>query len=1018
MPGYYGSLRQQSHQFGGAVHTLWVLHQTFNRAKLRNYDLPTAVDVLGSGSYCRLPTVMKSLAIPPKPMSIREKAKITERLDDLMRTRLFCDERPPPAFRHYVIGEGVVKFKVKDEFEVSLTLDGAELSKPWRVMEARCLVTADPTCCREVQMKLVDYQGTHLVAYAQHQLLPKTSTISTTTDTEQTRPPLYRLYGFMHNFALMTQLEIMFTQALYLSRTRWEEHMTCTMDGSHTVLRLNYWCRKIATTVSTPATTARAYNQQPLTALPVSRVASESMPNIIDIALETTESKDQSSRSRPLKDTQLSTNIVVKCSSTQVDTHKLTVDSTAVNVEKLLLTIVNQHALDIVTSLRERLLQPSTQPDAFVNEDVSDITIPMSNDTTDQVASVSFTVQYQSNRAVSVGVDIRTGRILFDHQGDVGHVIFAKLKEIENSVNRDPNCIADVLLRFRRELLLVDLESMARRLDLLPVRQLFLRPQDWHRFGDGLGCITFFRLPRLPDAYIVSGVKYGRLHLWLITVGAEDEHCIRSLSYMTTIHLNRLQETKHINNEGEEDRNDVEAIQNKWHRNPLITFTTFARMVAYCQIRVLYLKIEQQLAQLNIRYRWSPTPDLSTVLGQLNNGPSSAACLLIRSEDLKIQDSQYASGAFGDIRVIVATVSNSDTDINSTTITMASKQMYNVYFQSDIQWTPWFSWSRASHQGKYNNASIFVQNKTLTIVCRNVTTCIDEFLSSWQRTLHMSHLARQLASTAWRQLYGVEIVRFDFTQLVLKIQKLYNTTSTVELTIDWQMLQQNTLSKQRGDYRLSVSDGSSWPTLSLLERHLSRYNNLRSVIELSSRMLSILDVIHVSCPTAQIYTRDVNSIRVYHSEAKYGLDIILEPNAELRLVDVKEWVDLKSPMTATTPTNPQLPLPMTDWTKVLRTDWRSIDALASAQAISSFLTAALHQSASSSGGNNDKVNGELIPLSGAVICRGGGYGQCSVGLILLGHLLQEWSTQPTTLIPPTDTKDETEDAMMAFMTNL
>lgn len=42
------------------------------------------------------------------------------------------------------------------------------------------------------------------------------------------------------------------------------------------------------------------------------------------------------------------------------------------------------------------------------------------------MASIGFIVQYQANRAVSVGVDIRTGRILFDHRGDVGHVIFGK----------------------------------------------------------------------------------------------------------------------------------------------------------------------------------------------------------------------------------------------------------------------------------------------------------------------------------------------------------------------------------------------------------------------------------------------------------------------------------------------------------------------------------------------------------------------------------------------------------------
>jgi hypothetical protein len=37
--------------------------------------------------------------------------------------------------------------------------------------------------------------------------------------------------------------------------------------------------------------------------------------------------------------------------------------------------------------------------------------------------SVSFRVQYQPNRAFRVGVEIRTGQILLQHMGDVGHAV-------------------------------------------------------------------------------------------------------------------------------------------------------------------------------------------------------------------------------------------------------------------------------------------------------------------------------------------------------------------------------------------------------------------------------------------------------------------------------------------------------------------------------------------------------------------------------------------------------------------
>jgi hypothetical protein len=50
---------------------------------------------------------------------------------------------------HTTVSEnGVARFSVQGHFEVTLTLDGADLSKPWRVVDARCLAKADPACCR------------------------------------------------------------------------------------------------------------------------------------------------------------------------------------------------------------------------------------------------------------------------------------------------------------------------------------------------------------------------------------------------------------------------------------------------------------------------------------------------------------------------------------------------------------------------------------------------------------------------------------------------------------------------------------------------------------------------------------------------------------------------------------------------------------------------------------------------------------------------------------------------------
>lgn len=101
-------------------------------------------------------------------------------------------------------------------------------------------------------------------------------------------------------------------------------------------------------------------------------------------------------------------------------------------------------------------------------------------------------------------------------------------------------------------------------------------------------------------------------------------------------------------------------------------------LIIVCRTRILYLKIEQQLIQLGIRYRWSPTTDPSSAWHQLKSGASNVACLVVRPEDIKIPGREYAFGAFSDIRIVVTPVSSSFTDINTSTITMANKQIYHV----------------------------------------------------------------------------------------------------------------------------------------------------------------------------------------------------------------------------------------------------------------------------------------------------------------------------------------------------
>lgn len=85
---------------------------------VRNFDIPTAIDVLTTGTYLRLPSRIKQAYIQDDKPAGTEIAATLEKLDDVIRMRMLCDELVPPAMK-YTIGKGKAKFLVANEFEVS-----------------------------------------------------------------------------------------------------------------------------------------------------------------------------------------------------------------------------------------------------------------------------------------------------------------------------------------------------------------------------------------------------------------------------------------------------------------------------------------------------------------------------------------------------------------------------------------------------------------------------------------------------------------------------------------------------------------------------------------------------------------------------------------------------------------------------------------------------------------------------------------------------------------------------------
>lgn len=97
--------------------------ETLVNARLPNFHIPAAVEILTTGTYSRLPSIIRERIVPPDPITPAEKRQTLQRLNQVIQHRLVTGNLLP-QLRKFKIENGRVTFKVDHEFEVSLTVMG------------------------------------------------------------------------------------------------------------------------------------------------------------------------------------------------------------------------------------------------------------------------------------------------------------------------------------------------------------------------------------------------------------------------------------------------------------------------------------------------------------------------------------------------------------------------------------------------------------------------------------------------------------------------------------------------------------------------------------------------------------------------------------------------------------------------------------------------------------------------------------------------------------------------------
>ncbi|XP_052862208.1 mediator of RNA polymerase II transcription subunit 14 isoform X2 [Anopheles cruzii] len=202
-----------------------VARETLVHARLPNFHIPAAVEILTTGSYSRLPSIIRERIVPPDPITAAEKRQTLQRLNQVIQHRLVTGNLLP-QLRKFRIENGRVTFKVDHEFEVSLTVMGDAPTVPWRLLDIDFLVEDKETG-----------DGKALVHPLQvnyiHQLIQ--GRIVDCIDA------LAEVYSCLHYFCQSLQLEVLYTQTLRLMRDRLDDHIHVDEYIVGSKLTVSYW---------------------------------------------------------------------------------------------------------------------------------------------------------------------------------------------------------------------------------------------------------------------------------------------------------------------------------------------------------------------------------------------------------------------------------------------------------------------------------------------------------------------------------------------------------------------------------------------------------------------------------------------------------------------------------------------------------------------------------------------------------------------------------------------------------
>ncbi|PWA96768.1 Mediator complex, subunit Med14 [Artemisia annua] len=189
--------------FTQAADSMFFMHEGLQQARAPIYDVPSAIEILLTGTYERLPKCTEDVGIQ-STLTEKQQKPVLKKLDTLVRSKLL-ETALPKEFSEVKISDGTVTLIVQGEFKVLLTLGYRGHLTMWRILHLEVLVgeTSGPVKLEETRRFVLGDDLERRMA---------------ASDT-----PFTTLYTILHEFCVALIMDTVIRQVQALRIGRWKD---------------------------------------------------------------------------------------------------------------------------------------------------------------------------------------------------------------------------------------------------------------------------------------------------------------------------------------------------------------------------------------------------------------------------------------------------------------------------------------------------------------------------------------------------------------------------------------------------------------------------------------------------------------------------------------------------------------------------------------------------------------------------------------------------------------------------